>query len=79
MQQKLLSYMKKMLAVMLSLIASLFPFCGDGDGELITARPEANTVTAYNAAEDVADYIDMHHFLPGRLELYCCNSDTFYA
>ena len=56
MQQKILSYMKKMLAVMLSFIASLFPFCGDGGGELITSRPEANTVTAYNASADVADY-----------------------
>ena len=55
MHQKLLAFYKKALAVIMSVIASLSLF-GGGDKELITSRPDENTVTAYDSAENVADY-----------------------
>ena len=53
MHQKLLAFMKKITAVIMSVIASI-SLCGDK--ELITSRPDENTVTAYNSAQNVADY-----------------------
>ncbi len=55
MHQKLLAFYKKALAVIMSVIASLSLF-GGGDKELITSRPDENTVTAYDSSENVADY-----------------------
>lgn len=58
MQQKLNAFLKKAMATVMSLIASLSIFGGTGDtADKITSRPEANTVTAYNSADTVADYI----------------------
>ncbi len=54
MHQKLLAFMKKITAVIMSVIASLSLF--GGDKELITSRPDENTVTTYDSAEAVADY-----------------------
>ncbi len=55
MQHKVVDFIKKALAVILSFFATLTPFCGEK--ELITYRPDANTVTAYDASETVADYM----------------------
>lgn len=53
MQIKLMAFLKKYLAIIMSFIASLSIFGGSGDiAEII--RPEENTVTAYSAAD--ADY-----------------------
>ena len=58
MQQKLLAFMKKAMASIMSIIASLSIFGGSGDvADKITSRPDENTVTAYNSADTVADYI----------------------
>ncbi len=57
MNQKILALYKKVLAVILSALASLSIF-GSGDSvDKITSRPEENTVTAYDSADTVADYI----------------------
>lgn len=55
MHQKLLAFYKKALAVIMSVIASLSLFGGD-TADKITSRPDENTVTAYDSAENVADY-----------------------
>ena len=56
MQQKLLAYLKKAMASVMAIIASLSIF-GNGDvADKITSRPDENTVTAYNNADTVADY-----------------------
>ncbi len=55
MQHKLIDFLKKISAVILSVITSLSIFAPDS-GELITSRPKENTVTAYDASETVADY-----------------------
>ena len=58
MQQKLLSYLKKAMASLMAILASLSIFGGSGDTtDKITSRPEKNTVTAYDSADTVADYI----------------------
>ena len=58
MQQKLLAFMRKAMASIMAIIASLSIFGGSGDvADKITSRPEENTVTAYNSADTVADYI----------------------
>ena len=58
MQQKILAFLKKAMASFVAIITSLSIF-GGGDEILdpITSRPEENTVTAYDSAETVADYI----------------------
>ena len=57
MQQKLLAYLKKAMAAIMSIIASLSIFGGNGDvTDKITSRPDENTVTVYNSADTVADY-----------------------
>ena len=58
MQQKLNTFLKKAMATIMSIIASLSIFGGTGDTtDPITTRPEKNTVTAYDSADTVADYI----------------------
>ena len=58
MQQKLNAFLKKAMASVMALIASLSIFGSGGDmSDKITSRPEENTVTAYNSADNVADYI----------------------
>lgn len=54
MQHKISALLNKALAVILSFIATLMPFCGEE--ELVTSRPEANTITAYDSSESVADF-----------------------
>ncbi len=56
MQHKFMDFLKKISAVILSIITSLSIFGGDVPSELITSRPKENTVTAYDAGETVADY-----------------------
>ena len=57
MQQKLHSFFKKAMAIIMSVLASLSIF-GSGDAaDKITSRPEENTVTTYDSADTVADYI----------------------
>ena len=57
MHQKLLAFMKKAMASVMAIIASLSIFGGSGDvADKITSRPEENTVTTYNSADTVADY-----------------------
>ena len=57
MQQKLLAFLKKAMASFMAIIASISIFGKDTPTDPITSRPEANTVTAYDSAETVADYI----------------------
>ena len=57
MQQKLNAFLKKAMATIMSIIASLSIFGGGEILDPITSRPDENTVTAYNSAETVADYI----------------------
>ena len=52
MQIKLVAFIKKYLAIIMSFIASLSIFGGSDVAEIV--RPEENTVTAYSAAD--ADY-----------------------
>ena len=57
MHQKILAFYKKAIASVMAILASLSLF-GSGDtAELITSRPEENTVSTYDSAETVADYI----------------------
>lgn len=56
MHQKLLAFMKKITAVIMSVIASLSIFGGGDTADKITSRPDENTITAYNSADTVADY-----------------------
>ncbi len=55
MQLKLLAFLKKVSAVIISILTSL-SLIGGGESELITSRPEENTVTPYDASQSVADY-----------------------
>ncbi len=57
MQQKLNAFLKKAMATIMSIIASLSIFGGGDTADIITSRPDANTVTAYDSADTVADYI----------------------
>ena len=57
MQQKLNSFFKKAMAIIMSVLASLSIFGGGDTADKITSRPEENTVTAYDSADTVADYI----------------------
>ena len=57
MQQKLNAFLKKIMATIMSIIASLSIFGTNTPTDPITSRPEANTVTAYDNSETVADYI----------------------
>ena len=45
------------MAVIMSVLASLSIFGGGDTADKITSRPEENTVTAYDSADTVADYI----------------------
>ncbi len=54
MQQKLSALLKKIIAVMAAILASFS--CGTGTPDVTPVRPEANSVTAYDASEAVADY-----------------------
>lgn len=55
MQQKLSAFLKKISAVFLSILTALSLIGGEAP-ELITSRPEENTVTLYDAGNTVADY-----------------------
>ncbi len=55
MQQKLSAFLKKISAVFLSILTAL-SLIGGKAPELITSRPEENTVTLYDAGNTVADY-----------------------
>ena len=57
MQQKILSFLKKAMATIMSIIASISIFGGGEILDPITSRPEENTITAYDNSETVADYI----------------------
>ena len=57
MQQTINAFFKKAMAAIMSIIASLSIFGGGDTADKITSRPDENTVTAYNSAETVADYI----------------------
>lgn len=57
MQQKINAFFKKAMAAIMSIIASLSIFGGGDTADKITSRPDENTVTAYNSADTVADYI----------------------
>ena len=56
MQQKLLMFMRKAIAVILSVLTSLSICGGSGEKDPIESRPEENTVTEYDSSESVADY-----------------------
>ena len=56
MQQKLNAFLKKAMATIMSIIASLSIFGGGDSAEKITSRPDENTVTAYDFSDTVADY-----------------------
>lgn len=55
MQLKLSAFLKKISAVIISILTAL-SLIGGETADPITSRPKENTVTAYNADESVADY-----------------------
>lgn len=56
MQQKLLAFLKKIYASILSVLVAWSIIGGTEAPELITSRPDENTVTTYDAGSSVADY-----------------------
>ena len=56
MQQKINAFLKKAMAAIMSIIASISIFGGGDTADKITSRPDENTVTPYNNADTVADY-----------------------
>lgn len=56
MQQKLSAFLKKAMAAIMSIIASLSIFGGGDPADKITSRPDENIVTPYDISDTVADY-----------------------
>lgn len=54
MQLKVLAFLRKITAFIVSILTSLSIIGSDKD--LITSRPDENTITAYDSSETVADY-----------------------
>ncbi len=54
MQQKLSALLKKFIAAMMAILASFS--CGTGTPDVTPVRPAANSVTAYDASDAMADY-----------------------
>lgn len=55
MQLKLSAFLKKITAFIISILTAL-SIIGGGNGDIVTSRPDKNTVTAYDNGESVADY-----------------------
>lgn len=55
MQLKLSAFLKKITAFIISILTAL-SIIGGGNGDIVTSRPDKNTVTAYDNSESVADY-----------------------
>lgn len=56
MQQKLILSIRKIVAVILSLLTGLFISADSGNNDSIVSRPEANSITEYDASETASDY-----------------------